>query len=186
MPCGISDTDIFASSTPTASECVARFHIGGGAATLLDAGSAVQDDVAAQQSMEDAAGRTPVRQVFINVPISVPMGLAADACANRLQVSFETLAQSAFNEMGEAVLDVKLRLCGSAVPPAGPVPLLLAQALPTGLAHRESGKPAATAVCCHWKQKGWCAYKDTCKFLHPEHKRGVGAGSRKKDGRKSA
>jgi hypothetical protein len=29
-------------------------------------------------------------------------------------------------------------------------------------------------VCCHWKNKGWCKFKDTCKFLHPDHKRGVG------------
>jgi len=29
-------------------------------------------------------------------------------------------------------------------------------------------------VCCHWKNKGWCRYQDSCKFQHPEHKRGVG------------
>jgi len=30
-------------------------------------------------------------------------------------------------------------------------------------------------VCCHWKNKGWCRYQASCKFMHPEHKRGVGA-----------
>jgi len=30
-------------------------------------------------------------------------------------------------------------------------------------------------VCCHWKSKGWCRYESCCKFLHPEHKRGMGA-----------
>jgi hypothetical protein len=29
-------------------------------------------------------------------------------------------------------------------------------------------------VCRHWKNKGWCKFKDTCKFLHPDHKKGVG------------
>jgi hypothetical protein len=29
-------------------------------------------------------------------------------------------------------------------------------------------------VCCHWKNKGWCKYKDTCKFQHPDHKKGAG------------
>lgn len=29
-------------------------------------------------------------------------------------------------------------------------------------------------VCCHWKNKGWCRYQDTCKFQHPAHKRGAG------------
>jgi hypothetical protein len=31
-------------------------------------------------------------------------------------------------------------------------------------------------VCRHWKSKGWCRMEDNCKFLHPEHKRGVGPG----------
>jgi hypothetical protein len=30
-------------------------------------------------------------------------------------------------------------------------------------------------VCRHWRSKGWCRLEDKCKFLHPEHKRGVGA-----------
>lgn len=29
-------------------------------------------------------------------------------------------------------------------------------------------------VCRHWKNKGWCKFQDTCKFQHPDHKRGVG------------
>jgi len=28
-------------------------------------------------------------------------------------------------------------------------------------------------VCRHWKSKGWCRLESNCKFLHPEHKRGV-------------
>jgi hypothetical protein len=28
-------------------------------------------------------------------------------------------------------------------------------------------------VCRHWKTKGWCRYESQCKFLHPEHKRGI-------------
>merc|ERR1719240_627321 len=27
-------------------------------------------------------------------------------------------------------------------------------------------------VCRHWKSKGWCRLEASCKFLHPEHKRG--------------
>lgn len=33
----------------------------------------------------------------------------------------------------------------------------------------------STMVCRHWKSKGWCRLESNCKFLHPEHKRGVGA-----------
>jgi len=32
----------------------------------------------------------------------------------------------------------------------------------------------STMVCCHWKNKGWCKYQESCKFAHPEHKRGAG------------
>jgi len=32
----------------------------------------------------------------------------------------------------------------------------------------------SSMVCCHWKNKGWCKYQDTCKFQHPDHKKGVG------------
>merc|ERR1719502_1316402 len=28
-------------------------------------------------------------------------------------------------------------------------------------------------VCRHWKSKGWCRLGSSCKFQHPEHKRGV-------------
>lgn len=30
-------------------------------------------------------------------------------------------------------------------------------------------------VCRHWKTKGWCRMESNCKFLHPEHKRGIAA-----------
>jgi len=40
----------------------------------------------------------------------------------------------------------------------------------------QSGAAAAKTlmVCRHWKCKGFCKLGDQCKFLHPEHKRGVG------------
>lgn len=33
----------------------------------------------------------------------------------------------------------------------------------------------STMVCRHWKSKGWCRLQSNCKFLHPEHKRGISA-----------
>jgi len=42
---------------------------------------------------------------------------------------------------------------------------------------KAAGEPsqAQATVCRHWKSKGWCRMEANCKFLHPEHKRGVGA-----------
>jgi len=34
----------------------------------------------------------------------------------------------------------------------------------------------STMVCHHWKSKGWCRLGTDCKFMHPEHKQGVGSG----------
>jgi len=52
--------------------------------------------------------------------------------------------------------------------------LLLESALP-----EESDQPSdsekSTMVCRHWKTKGWCRMESNCKFLHPEHKRGIAA-----------
>jgi len=33
----------------------------------------------------------------------------------------------------------------------------------------------STPVCRHWKSKGWCRLSESCKFLHPEQRRGTGA-----------
>lgn len=33
----------------------------------------------------------------------------------------------------------------------------------------------STPVCRHWKSKGWCRLSESCKFMHPENKRGTGA-----------
>jgi len=38
-----------------------------------------------------------------------------------------------------------------------------------------SDSEKSNMVCRHWKSKGWCRYESSCKFLHPEHKRGVSA-----------
>lgn len=31
-----------------------------------------------------------------------------------------------------------------------------------------------SSVCCHWKNKGFCKFGNTCRFAHPEHKKGAG------------
>jgi len=39
---------------------------------------------------------------------------------------------------------------------------------------QDGGSAKPPAVCCHWKNKGWCRYGTSCKFWHPDHKRGIG------------
>jgi hypothetical protein len=40
-------------------------------------------------------------------------------------------------------------------------------------AEEDSDMEATAMVCRHWKSKGWCRLEKNCKFLHPEHQRGV-------------
>jgi hypothetical protein len=52
--------------------------------------------------------------------------------------------------------------------------LLLESALPEE-SDQTSDSEKSTMVCRHWKTKGWCRMESNCKFLHPEHKRGIAA-----------
>lgn len=42
-------------------------------------------------------------------------------------------------------------------------------------AGRSSCAEKSNMVCRHWKTKGFCRLESSCKFLHPEHKRGATA-----------
>jgi len=107
--------------------------------------------------------------MVVNVPISVPTGFAADP----LKIPIASLAPSSFNETGETIVDRGTQ--------ADPLRLRLAEAVPdVPAAVADSAVHPKTPVCCHWKNKGFCTYQKTCKYLHPEHKCGVGAGARKK------
>lgn len=46
-------------------------------------------------------------------------------------------------------------------------------AVPSAACEEKSDK-----VCCHWKNKGWCKYQESCKFQHPAHKQGSGSAKR--------
>jgi hypothetical protein len=52
--------------------------------------------------------------------------------------------------------------------------LSLEHALPKEL-EQTSDSEKSVMVCRHWKTKGWCRMESNCKFLHPEHKRGIAA-----------
>jgi hypothetical protein len=60
------------------------------------------------------------------------------------------------------------------MPPPQPFVVGIGLVLPSSADAEKSDK-----TCCHWKNKGWCKYKDTCKFQHPAHKQGVGSSKRK-------
>jgi len=45
-----------------------------------------------------------------------------------------------------------------------------------GVMEKKDSEPEvekSVMVCRHWKSKGWCRMESKCKFLHPEHKRGI-------------
>lgn len=125
------------------------------------------------------AGRTVMLQIPLQVACAHPL---AAGVVSGLEVSIlETRLED-----GCMVINLRVDVgAGGAVafepslaprpPPPAPTPA------PAALAERRrgSGKAAPRAVegsamvCCHWKNKGFCKYENSCKFQHPEHKRGV-------------
>jgi len=73
--------------------------------------------------------------------------------------------------------DKKTQLAGNPCRPLlSLTPLKNSTSCTSSLPRGTSDMPAKShMVCRHWKTKGWCKYQASCKFLHPEHKRGVGA-----------
>merc|ERR1712196_437015 len=45
--------------------------------------------------------------------------------------------------------------------------------LPSEDSEQASDAEKSIMVCRHWRSKGWCRLEENCKFLHPEHKRGI-------------
>mmetsp|Transcript_138027 Transcript_138027/g.428982 ORF Transcript_138027/g.428982 Transcript_138027/m.428982 type:complete len:364 (-) Transcript_138027:27-1118(-) len=126
-------------------------------------------------------------QVLVPVVLNVDAGLAAALPEAPRCLSAVLAGSSADVERGHLVLQVRIVLAtehGTSTPSSSSCPSTCASQ-PPALGAAESppsgssqASPAQqTLVCCHWKNKGWCRYQDSCKFLHPAHKRGVGAKS---------
>jgi hypothetical protein len=189
---GLSDADTFA-STPTGSECDFSASKSKMASAATDAGNEKQlrcpkeelrhpNELLQQQFSEQSAAELPAGSpMLVQIPITLPAGFTADALGDSVKATVESLSQNCL-AAGEVVFDVRLRLSLQMKTKSTPKPVALAAALappPPPPAAPPSLPPApaptATAVCCHWKNKGFCTYMDTCKFLHPEHRRGVGS-----------
>jgi len=123
------------------------------------------------------------------VLLRIPVDPSGDLGALNPQVqctSVEARGGSIDTASGRAVLDLRVVLApppaaGAAAPPprSGPAAARRtrrsAVAAPTPASTSSQGSQGKSRlVCCHWRSKGWCRYQDGCKFLHPEHKRGVG------------
>jgi hypothetical protein len=138
---------------------------------------AASEDSRLERSEQAAEAVGP--QVWVQVPITLPVGFTEESIRDSLKATVENVSQSNL-VAGEVVIDMRLRLCMPAPLPNVPASLLLADALPAPPTRPSTVAPLTvapvTAVCCHWKNKGFCTYMETCKFLHPEHRRGVGSG----------
>jgi hypothetical protein len=85
-----------------------------------------------------------------------------------------TLVSSSAAEAGR-----KLRLAAATGPAATEAMAAAAFAASVAAAERDSGSGEEAvrsvknvSVCHHWKAKGLCRLGESCKFLHPEHKKG--------------
>jgi len=136
---------------------------------------AVEDEVGQMTPPPPPAG-TPApaaQKVLLQIPLELAGGAAAleavqvdvqegtvDAATGNLIVSLRvTLAPPS----GCAAIASDVKLSGSVVPQQPSTPAADAPVPPS----------RSSVVCRHWKNKGWCNYRDSCKFQHPASLRGV-------------
>jgi len=102
----------------------------------------------------------PGRRIWLNIPVEVPY---YNDCSSE-DFSFTVTSSIADRDSGCTSFRVKVNFNKSR------------EALPARVEDSGTcmGSPRSRRVCHHWRTKGWCLYKESCKFQHPARKRGVG------------
>jgi hypothetical protein len=140
-------------------------------------------------SLVAALPQTSMRQVMLQVPVDLPPDIDCE------DMNFAVSNMRVDAKPNGAQVALRLIVGGLPAPPQAPC----RSAPSTGVAHvvehtarcstgaeradlRKQASlspswqpPQPTATCCHWKNKGWCKFRESCKFAHPPHKRGIGS-----------
>lgn len=145
-------------------------------------GGSDEGEEATPPGVEHKAGTrgNPKVQVQLQVPLEVNPEVAKllSEVPNFLRV--QLAGTSIDHNTGGVVLDVRMVLAANRGMPAAQAGAATAPGIETPQSGSSQGSPGRRRlVCCHWKNKGWCRYQDNCKFLHPPHKRGIGASGAK-------
>lgn len=139
-------TPVFSGHLATSTFVVSVAQVGGG--LVLQIPSHAVLEVCVTESQVGSA--SPPGAVRVEVLLGSPQGLRAVA-------SDEPPVGKALSK--RVVRRIRARMAAKATPP-----------VEAGRA--DAGKTAS--VCCHWKNKGFCRYLDSCKFQHPVYKQGMG------------
>jgi len=116
-------------------------------------------------------------QAAQKVLVQIPLELAGGAVAVEA-VHVDVQEGTVDPATGNMVLSLRVTLS----PPSGCAAFVQDIKTPSSPVLRQQGSPAADApataggssvVCRHWRSKGWCNYRDSCKFQHPTSLRGV-------------
>lgn len=131
-------------------------------------------------SLASALPQTSMRQVMLQVPVDLPPDIECE------DLSFSVSNMRVDAKSSGAQVALRLIVRGSRTPsPSAAHVVEHAARCNTGAERAEFCKqtslspswqpPPPPATCCHWKNKGWCKFRESCKFAHPPHKRGVGS-----------
>jgi len=180
----LSDVETFA-STPSGSDC--DFSRSPSDGSVMDMGGTSAKPPRETISLASVVPPLQARRhVMVQVPVSLPAGFNYSLGDLQAAVTRNCVMRDSMT----TIFDVNVALRCMEVPSARPskpafIPKFSSKnqkrrrSFPqTPPAALSSPSAANSAVCCHWKNKGWCKYQQACKFLHPEHKRGVGSTSR--------
>jgi len=124
--------------------------------------------------------------VMVQVPLQVQWNTVTPLGCGPPNASVAVLSQNVDARTGAVSTNIRVVLSPPGTSLEGPSSTRmpqsrqqLRQSASSAALRRATAKPSAMAaekrdsVCCHWKKKGWCRYKDECKFMHPTEQRGI-------------
>jgi hypothetical protein len=136
----------------------------------------------------ESAPEPPVifpRLVMVQVPVQLHCDASTPLAQGLADTNVTLLDQEMDAKTGAVSLHLRVVLSPQGVSPNDFSPTCMPQQQPpqqsaTAAAESACVGPGITAakrrdmVCCHWKTKGWCRYENSCRFMHPNAKRGMG------------
>mmetsp|Transcript_19099 Transcript_19099/g.44674 ORF Transcript_19099/g.44674 Transcript_19099/m.44674 type:complete len:334 (-) Transcript_19099:63-1064(-) len=130
-----------------------------------------------RSDVETSTPPTENRTILLQIPLMLSLfqGSALSRAAD--DVSVLVMQTGNDSNSGAPYVDLRVTFGGQRAlerPPQTASSQEVRPAVPPESPPTVSSDSSYDAECRHWKNKGWCRFQDSCKFLHTPSKRGVG------------
>mmetsp|Transcript_11216 Transcript_11216/g.20462 ORF Transcript_11216/g.20462 Transcript_11216/m.20462 type:complete len:266 (+) Transcript_11216:53-850(+) len=129
------------------------------------AGADVDDDTGVSDCSETSPRQaTEIHSILLQIPLTLSLFQGSALAKQVDDVSVLVMQTGNEADQGAPFVDLRLTFGQGAFSPGKESPG----------ASQERITAEDEKVCRHWKNKGWCRFQNTCKFLHTPSKRGEG------------